>query len=90
MNGWPEFLSAPFLCSFLGVVMMVPGSVNYRHLAQRKTTFDPGNKWLAKMVPLFIHSFSHSFIHYSFGIYPVVKDIREICGPLSPGTDIWM
>lgn len=75
MSEWPEFLSAPFLCSFLGVVMMVQGSVNHRCLTPRKKTFDLGNKWLAKMMLLSIHIFSHSFMNYLFGIYPMLDPV---------------
>lgn len=94
VSEWPEFLSAPFLCSFLGVVMMVQGSVNHRRLVARKKTFDPGNKWLAKMMLLTIHFFQ-SFIHELFIWYlsyatPCVQDIRDICGLLSPETDTWI
>lgn len=94
MSEWPEFLSAPFLSNFLGVVMMVQGSVNHRHLVPRKKTFDPGNKWLAKMMLLSIHFFQ-SFIHELFIWYlsyatPCVQDIRDIGGLLSPGTDTWI
>lgn len=36
VDGWPVFLSAQCLCSFLRVVMMVEDSVSFGHLAQRK------------------------------------------------------
>lgn len=70
VNGWTEFLLNFFAVSW---VWWWSWKAQWAiGIQPRGKSFYPGNKWLAKIIPFFIHSFS-----CLFSIYPV-RYIRQV------------